>query len=81
MRTQLDVHSTGSLPIVRVTTRHQIRGNPPCAFGFTFNDTRPPQRFQPPDVSVNDLVGVVVGITTRSEMRAMLLGQVHAVLA
>ena len=78
---QLDVHPTGALSVVRVTPRHQIWWNPPHAFGFTFNDTRPAQRLQTPDMGVNDLVGIGAGITLLPKMRAMLLGQIHAVLA
>src|SRR5271170_3813568 len=78
---QLDVHPTGALSVVRVTTRYQIWWNPPHAFGFTFNDTRAAQRLQTPDVGVNDLVGIGAGIALLPKVRAMLLGQIHAVLA
>ena len=78
---QLDVDPTSPLAVVRVAARHQVRGNPPNAFGFTFNDTRPTQRLQPPHMGVDDLVRIVGGITLRPKMRAMLLGQVDAVLA
>src|SRR5208282_1360986 len=78
---QLDVRPTGALLVIGVTTRHQIWWNPPRAFGFTFNNARPAQRLQTPDVGVKDLVGIGAGIALLPKVRAMLLGQIHAVLA
>src|SRR5271166_7001666 len=78
---QLDVEPTSPLAVVRVAACHQVRGNPPDAFGFTFNDTRPAQRLQTPDMGIDDLVGIVAGNTLPPKVRAMLLGQIHAVLA
>jgi hypothetical protein len=63
-----------------VTTRHQVRGNPPYAFGFPFNDTRAAQRFQTPDVGINDLVGMVARITLRPKVHAMRCIQIYTVL-
>jgi hypothetical protein len=42
---QLDVNASSALAVVRVTTRHQVRGNPPDAFGFPFHDTGATQGF------------------------------------
>jgi hypothetical protein len=71
VRMQLDVDPARSLSVVGVTPRHEIRGNPPSAFGFPLNNTRAAQRFQTPDMGVDDLVGSVAGISLRPKVQAM----------
>jgi hypothetical protein len=59
-----------------VTTRHQIRGYPPDAFRWAFDDSFAAQRLQASDVGINGLVGVASVISLRPKLRAMLLSQV-----
>src|SRR5665213_9861 len=78
---QLDIDPARALPVIGVAARHQVRGNSPDTLRLAFNDTRAVQRFQTPDVCIDDLGSVVPGISARLKLRAMLGALVDAVLA
>src|SRR5665213_56741 len=78
---QLDTDPTRALAVIVLTARCQILGNPPDALRLSLNDSHTTQCFQPPDVGVDDVVGVVPGIRARQKLRTMLGGLVGAFLA
>ena len=63
-----------------MTTRHQVRGDPPDTFRLAFNDACAAQCLEPPDVGIDDFVGMRAMISLRPKLRTMLRSPVHAIL-